>query len=332
VGFVVARQAPGHHEPDVGSLERPAFRIGVNPLVPGVSRVCDDVGLYLAAASAGVRAERRRFTGGWPSGRQQPGRAPSRHPRRTGSRRRSGLVALRDRFRQPETARGGGFDGTESDRPWQVGVEDPPDHRPKRTATVARHLERERTRQPGPGTARAGAASARGPSAPVICSVGWGGWVDDPIPHAGCGGDDCGASLRRRRLMVIVTVLVNGSAGSSQTCSMRSLRAEEGGARARPAVRRIGSSSMPAVRAGCGIGRRAGAGQGADARDEFGKVEGPRSPEPWPSPAAGRRCRSGRPRPVAGRTGRRHHRVDRWCRLLPAIGTTAVAPSSAGLR
>jgi hypothetical protein len=36
------------------------------------------------------------------------------------------------------------------------------------------------------------AASAREPPAPGGCSVGWDGWVDDPIPHAGCGGDDRG--------------------------------------------------------------------------------------------------------------------------------------------
>lgn len=35
---------------------------------------------------------------------------------------------------------------------------------------------------------------------------------------------------------------------------------------------------------------------------------------------------------VPGRTARRHHLVDRWCRLLPAVGTTAVTPLPAGPR
>ncbi len=33
---------------------------------------------------------------------------------------------------------------------------------------------------------------------------------------------------------------------------------------------------------------------------------------------------------IPGRAGRRHHRIDRWCRLLPTVGTTAVAPLPAG--
>lgn len=41
----------------------------------------------------------------------------------------------------------GASDGTESDRPWQARIENPPDHRPERTPALARHLGREHARQ-----------------------------------------------------------------------------------------------------------------------------------------------------------------------------------------
>lgn len=51
---------------------------------------------------------------------------------------------------------------TESDRSRQAQIENSPDHRPERTATVPGYLRREHARQPGPGAAR-----ARHPTHPV---------------------------------------------------------------------------------------------------------------------------------------------------------------------
>lgn len=47
----------------------------------------------------------------------------------------------------------GTVDGTESDRPLQEGIENPPHRRPPRFAAVDRHLRREPPRQPGPDPA-----------------------------------------------------------------------------------------------------------------------------------------------------------------------------------
>ena len=99
-------------------------------------------------------------------------------------------------------------------------------------------------------------------------------------------------SLRRRRPTVTVTVLVNGSACSSQTCSSRSsARRKAGLARSsasstpnsltdrsscrpsRVTVRRTGSSSIPAARRVRARARRLAPGQRADAQHELGEVE-----------------------------------------------------------
>ena len=99
-------------------------------------------------------------------------------------------------------------------------------------------------------------------------------------------------SLRRRRPMVTVTVLVNGSACSSQTCSSRSSALRKAGLARSRASRTANSltdrSSVPSVAGGGaaqrveldpgraqGAGPRGGlaAGQGADAQHQLGEVE-----------------------------------------------------------
>ncbi len=47
----------------------------------------------------------------------------------------------------------GASDRTESDRPWQVGIENPSGHRPERTAAIAGYLRRQHARRSGAGTA-----------------------------------------------------------------------------------------------------------------------------------------------------------------------------------
>jgi hypothetical protein len=99
-------------------------------------------------------------------------------------------------------------------------------------------------------------------------------------------------SLRRRRPMVTVTVLVNGSACSSQACSSRFLRAEEGrrGAEERFEDRELldrkvklppvaGDRAAQRVKLNPGRaqhpapGGRLAAREGTDARDQLGEVE-----------------------------------------------------------
>ena len=92
--------------------------------------------------------------------------------------------------------------------------------------------------------------------------------------------------------MVTVTVLVNGSACSSQTCSSRSsvlrkaglarrsasrtansLTDRSSGCPSRVTVRRSGSSSIPSARRSLAPRGRLAPGQGADAQHELGEVE-----------------------------------------------------------
>lgn len=99
----------------------------------------------MAAAAAGVRPEFRRSIGALPSG--------------AGSVSEPGSTALSSTNSGPTvrwTGRGAGStpsasgqqngatDRTTSDRPRQAGIENPPGHRPERTAAVAGHLRRQR--------------------------------------------------------------------------------------------------------------------------------------------------------------------------------------------
>ena len=134
-------------------------------------------------------------------------------------------------------------------------------------------------------------------------------------------------TLRRSRLIVTVTVLVNGSAFSSHTWAKRSSALRTAGcarirasstanslaerSRRRPsrvAVWCKGSSSIPAARKTPGLGGGPAAGEGADAEHELGKME--RLCEVVVGPedeAADALCRG------AGRSEHEHHR---WVPLL----------------
>lgn len=77
----------------------------------------------------------------------------------------------------------GASDGTESDRPWQGGIENPSGHEPQRTATAAGYLRRQHAQQPGPGT-----AYPRHPAHPL---------TPRPAPQAPCEAT-CGQGVRLR--------------------------------------------------------------------------------------------------------------------------------------
>lgn len=125
--------------------------------MPGSDHLRGHLGLRLAAAAAGVRvglAHRLPALRPVEPG-QGVGQAPPGRPRRSRCAGRVGLVAVRDRFGQRPGGKKGAPDWTESDRPWQGRIENPPHHRSERRAAVAGHLRREHARQPWPAAARA---------------------------------------------------------------------------------------------------------------------------------------------------------------------------------